>query len=70
VYDDDLGDIKLETTITQVEESKKAKEKTKAKEAVNQLDEEESIIFDDLPDIGSENSNPFKKLANWARQLF
>jgi len=69
-YEDDLGDIKLETTITQVEESKKAKEKIKMKEAVSQLNEEESIIFDDLPDIGSENSNPFKKLANWARQLF
>ncbi len=66
IYDDDLGDIKLETTINQVEEGKK----TKTKDTVNPSNEEESIIFDDLPDIGSENSNPFKKLGNWMRQLF
>jgi len=69
-YEDNLGDIKLGNTIKEVEENKEPKENTKTKEAVGQLQEEESIIFDDLPDIGSENSNPFKKLANWARQLF
>ena len=32
---------------------------------------ETNIIFDQLPDdLGHENKNPFKKLANWARQLF
>ncbi|MEY3089935.1 MAG: hypothetical protein RL113_251 [Pseudomonadota bacterium] len=29
-----------------------------------------SVIFDELPELGHENNNPLKKLANWARQLF
>jgi cell division protein FtsA len=32
--------------------------------------EPSTITFDDLPDIGKENSNPIKKFANWAKQLF
>ncbi|NOR56267.1 MAG: cell division protein FtsA [Sulfurovum sp.] len=33
--------------------------------------DEENITFDLLPDdLGHEKQNPFKKLANWARQLF
>jgi len=40
------------------------KEKQKSSEDL------EPIRFDDLPDIGKENSNPFKKLTNWAKQLF
>ena len=36
-------------------------------------DEEEvpsTISFDDLPDIGKEDSSPIKKLGNWVKQLF
>jgi len=29
-----------------------------------------TITFDDLPDIGKEDSNPIKKLGNWVKQLF
>ena len=34
------------------------------------MEESTSFSFDDLPDIGKENKNPIKKLANWAKQLF
>jgi cell division protein FtsA len=37
----------------------------------NSYDEETGdIIFVDLPDLGHDNQNPLKKLANWAKQLF
>ncbi len=66
-YEDNLNDIKIGNTVNEVEESKKPKEEKKQK---SESDELSSISFDDLPDIGNENSNPFKKFANWAKQLF
>jgi cell division protein FtsA len=66
-YEDNLGDIKLGNTIKEVSESREPNPEKKQKGGSG---DSESIIFDDLPDIGSENSNPLKKLANWARQLF
>ena len=66
-FEDNLGDIKLGNTIKEVAEHKEPKMEKKPK---NTSGDSESIIFDDLPDIGNENSNPFKKLANWAKQLF
>ena len=66
-YEDNLGDIKLGNTIKEVEENKEPKPEKKQR---GTSEDSESIIFDDLPDIGSENSNPLKKLANWAKQLF
>ena len=66
-YEDNLGDIKLGNTVKEVKESREPNLEKKQKSISG---DSESIIFDDLPDIGSENSNPLKKLANWARQLF
>lgn len=66
-YEDNLGDIKLGNTIKEVAENREPNLEKKQKGGSA---DSESIIFDDLPDIGSENSNPLKKLANWARQLF
>ena len=66
-YEDNLGDIKLGNTIKEVAESREPNLEKKQKGGSADSD---SIIFDDLPDIGSENSNPLKKLTNWARQLF
>ncbi len=66
-YEDNLGDIKLGNTIKEVAESREPNLEKKQKGGSADSD---SFSFDDLPDIGSENSNPFKKLANWARQLF
>lgn len=66
-YEDNLNDIKIGNTVNEVEESKKPKEEKNVKSGSDELS---SISFDDLPDIGNENSNPFKKFANWAKQLF
>jgi len=66
-YEDNLGDIKLGNTIKEVVENREPNLEKKQKGIP---EDSESIIFDDLPDIGSENSNPLKKLANWAKQLF
>ncbi len=66
-YEDNLSDIKIANTINEVEEGKELKQEKKEK---SKSDNPDSFSFDDLPDIGNENSNPFKKIANWARQLF
>jgi len=69
-YEENLSDIKIANTINEVEENKVSKEsKKESSKIVNSIDEG-AIIFDDLPDIGKENSNPFTKLTNWAKQLF
>ncbi len=67
-YTDNLGDIKLGNTIKEVEESKETKQLEKRQKG--ESNDSDSFSFDDLPDIGSENSNPFKKLTNWVKQLF
>ena len=33
-------------------------------------DNKETIVFDELMDIGKDKVNPIKKLTNWAKQLF
>ena len=68
-YEENLNDIKIANTINEVEDIKLGKS-TKESKQKSESDESESFSFDDLPDIGSENSNPFKKLSNWAKQLF
>ena len=64
MYTDDLDDIRIKNTVEEVSKQEVKKEKQKDSEGL------EPIRFDDLPDIGKENSNPFKKLTNWAKQLF
>jgi hypothetical protein len=64
MYTDDLDDIRIKNTVEEVSKQEVKKEKQKKSEDL------EPIRFDDLPDIGKENSNPFKKLTNWAKQLF
>jgi len=59
-----LHDIKIANTIHEVEEHKKAASHEKISP------QEDSFSFEDLPDIAEENSNPVKKLTNWAKQLF
>jgi len=63
-----LNDIKLGNTVHDAEKSKSESKPDKAHSGEEA--EADSIIFEDLPDIGNENNNPFKKLANWAKQLF
>ena len=70
IYEENLSDIKIANTVSEVEDIKLTKESKQEKRQSTQTDNTESIIFDDLPDIGKENNNPLKKLANWAKQLF
>jgi len=73
MYEESLHDIKIANTINEVEDIKLAKSSKESKQEKKQKGESsdsEAFSFDDLPDIGSENSNPFKKVVNWARQLF
>ena len=77
IHEENLSDIKIANTINDVEEVKLAKKEPKDKkdkrEIAQPIDEgfeSTSFSFDDLPDLNQENKNPFKKLANWARQLF
>ncbi len=68
VYEENLNDIKIANTINEVEDKKAAKKEPRPQEESDS--ELDAFSFEDLPDIGKENNNPFKKLANWARQLF
>jgi len=70
VYEENLSDIKIANTVSEVKDNKLTQEKKQEKRQATQIDNTDSIIFDDLPDIGKENNNPLKKLANWAKQLF
>jgi cell division protein FtsA len=68
-YEEDIRDIKITNTV-HTPEDKPAKKP--GKEKINKIEpgEEGPIIFDDLPDIGKENSNPMQKIGNWMKQLF
>ena len=76
IHEENLSDLKIGNTINAVEEASMAKTKSSKskevqKETKHNSDLDDNVIsFDDLPDLGHNNSNPFKKLANWARQLF
>jgi len=74
IHEENLSDIKIGNTINDIEEISLAKNRKEIKKETKQSqddDMEDNIIsFDDLPDLGHDNKNPFKKLANWARQLF
>jgi cell division protein FtsA len=67
----DLGNIELEETI-KAAKNKREREETarKEKEENREKPKSEEFIFEDLPTDPSEDVNPIKKLANWARQLF
>ncbi len=73
LYEENLNDIKIANTIHEVEDSKVSKSSNELKVEKKQKNkpiDPDAFSFDDLPDISEENSNPFKKLANWAKQLF
>lgn len=71
-HQEDLSNIKIGHTINDPKETLLVKSQKQVKEAKKPKEnsEESVITFDDLSDLGHENKNPFKKLANWARQLF
>jgi len=63
-YTDNLEDIKISNTVHDVKHHN-----TDSKNE-DSSDKKETIVFDELMDIGEENINPLKKLTNWAKQLF
>ena len=66
IQEDNLSDLKIGHTTNKKENINQGISSTDTKE-----ESENSVIsFDELPDLGHDNKNPFKKLANWARQLF
>ena len=68
VHEENLNDIKIANTIHAVEDKKAAQKEPTEHEGTDPG--AEAFSFDDLPDIGKETNNSFKKLVNWARQLF
>ncbi len=70
MFEDNLNDIRIGHKTNDAEDVQVAKGHKENKELKKEDQEESNISFDDLPDLGNENKNPFKKLASWARQLF
>jgi len=73
VYEKNLSNIKINNTLDKMENNKLAKSNQESQQEKKQQSEPadyDSFSFDNLPDIPNENNNPFKKLANWAKQLF
>jgi len=71
VHIENLNDIRIANTINEVEDNnKQVKEIKLDKTKQNKTTNTDAFSFDDLPNISEENNNPFKKLANWAKQLF
>jgi len=70
MFEDNLNDIRIGHTSNDTEEVQVTRSHKEEKEQKKEDQEEAVISFDDLPDLGHENKNPFKKLASWARQLF
>jgi len=70
LHEESLVDIKIGTSTHEPQHTPTQKKTTEAKKEERHDFEESIISFDDLPDLGHDNKNPFKKLANWARQLF
>ena len=70
MFEDNLNDIRIGHKTDNTEELQVSKGHKEEKESKKEDQEESTISFDDLPDLGHENKNPFKKLASWARQLF
>jgi cell division protein FtsA len=64
-YTDNLEDIKISNTVHDVKNSNNTEKKKE-----DNSDNKDTIVFDELMDIGEENINPIRKLTNWAKQLF
>jgi cell division protein FtsA len=74
IHEENLSDIRIGSSEKNSKETKVKPGQKESNESKKQQKEESeelsTISFDDLPDIDHEKKNPFKKLANWAKQLF
>ena len=66
IHINDVTNLKITNNPVNEPEIKNEVKKKKEKD----IGLSDNVIFDDLPEIGNEGSNPFKKLTNWAKQLF
>jgi len=64
-YTDNLEDIKISNTVHDVKNSNHTDKKKE-----DNSDNKDTIVFDELMDIGKDDINPIRKLTNWAKQLF
>ena len=69
-FEDNLSDIRIGHAANHSEDAQATRGHKEEKEHKKEDQKGSDISFDDLPDLGHENKNPFKKLASWARQLF
>ena len=72
IHEENLSDLKIGSSAKHADELLSLKKNQKEPKEIEKQDKfEDSVIsFDDLPDLGHDNKNPLKKLANWAKQLF
>jgi len=73
VHEENLRDIRIgssETAKTEATPKSRAYEIKEPSRPKGNSEEAGNILFDELPDLGHDNQNPLKKLANWAKQLF
>lgn len=73
VHEENLRDIRIgsaETAKTEMTPKPRPHETKESGKQKGNSEEPGDIIFDNLPDLGHDNQNPLKKLANWAKQLF
>ncbi len=66
VDEENLNNLKMEQTVEKGEHLKREKKQEEKEVPISS----DIYSFDDLPDIGYEDTNIFKKFTNWARQLF
>lgn len=73
MHEENLNDIRIGSTTndsTEIKPKPRQKEARELKKRNENPEELSTISFDELPDLGHDNQNPLKKLANWAKQLF
>ena len=70
VQEESLVDIKIGTSTHDKREVPSESKPSENKGKSNIPESNNTILFDRLPELGNDTQNKFKKLANWARQLF
>jgi len=71
LQEESLENIKIGTSTHNEEIEKDTSISSIKKEKVPEVvKSDNAILFDELPNLGDNTQNSFKKLANWARQLF
>ncbi len=72
-HEENIRDIRIgsaETVKTEATPKSRPYEIKEPSKQKGNSEEPGNILFDELPDLGHDNQNPLKKLANWAKQLF